>query len=455
VAAIGLAWGCGDSDGEPGASGQGGTAGGTAGTGGTGGGVGGAGGSGAGTASSVTQHGITWELDASYPHGQFVNGDHWVVGPIVVTAITQSSNMAERDGSMVNPMPSTEHGYDGRVGGYDPMLDVSGQLPSLALEPGTSLVSTISRVPEVTERAERRPALEVAAVLTVLDAPAPANSFRPPYAGTDKPLYSAAALQTERLLRLEPVASTPALDETAAKFAKPWIDNVLEWQGDDLHPLQNLDNYGAGISRDAGDGALRLLLDDSAEAKRDLLIGYVQLGIDDYGLVASGGNWGNVGGTIGVGRKIPILVAGLLLDDADLLNVAVDFDTRNVFQEDGQTFYLTQAERDGTYHADNCSGDAAYCHPGYYDDVPLGTACWGERHYRWLTSGYNYLPGKISYRALTHESTTGAALVVQLLGMQAEWNHDPFLDWTDRAKADGVTGTWGSQFSDDMWDAYR
>lgn len=262
-------------------------------------------------------------------------------------------------------------------------------------------------------------------------------------------------MRTELLPALAPVASTPAMDDTAARFEKAWIDNVLEWQGDDLHPRQNLDNYGGGISRDAGDGALRLLLDDAEADKEALLVGYVQLGIDNFGLVRNGGNWGNVGGTIGVGRKLPILVAGLLLDDADLQNVAFDHDTRNVFQEDGQTFYLTQAERDATYHADNCSGSADYCHPGYYDAIPLGTPCWGERHYRWLTTGYNYLPGKINYLALTHESTTGAAVVLHLLGLQSQWNHDAFLNWTDQAKADGVTGTWGSQFSDDMWDAYR
>jgi hypothetical protein len=262
-------------------------------------------------------------------------------------------------------------------------------------------------------------------------------------------------MRTDRLLQLPAVASTPSIEDVANRFSKPWIDNVLEWQGDDLHPRQNLPNYGAGIAGWAGEGVLRLLLDDTLEEKRALLVNYMQLGIDNYGLVHSGANWGNVGGTIGVGRKIPILFAGLLLDDDDMKNVAFDYDTRHVFQEDGQTFYLTQAERDATYNAVNCSGSSDYCHPGYYDDTPLGTPCWGERHYRWLTTSYSYLPGKPGYLALTSESTTGTAAAVYLLGLETLWNHDAFLDWTDRCMAEGVTGTWGSAFSDAMWAAYR
>ena len=403
----------------------------------------------------ISQFGITWTFDRDYTVGQFANGDYWALGPVTVVDITKPSNMSKRDGSMINPIPSKQHGYDGRVGGYNQNLDVSLLLPNLVVNPNESLISTISRKPTEIKRSKRRPALEVASVLTVLDKAPPEGSFRPPYSGSDKPIYSSKNLNTNLLLQLEPVASTPSLLSVEALFKRAWIDHVLEWQGDDLHPKRNLSNYGAGIARNSGIGALRLLLNDPIEDKELLLIRYVQLGIDNFGLVKNGANWGNVGGTIGVGRKIPIIFAGLMLDNSEIKNVASSYNTRSIFQEDGQTFYLTQSERDATYHPDNCKGDQYYCHPGYYDSTPLGTPEWGERHYKWLTTGYNYLPGKIGYLRTTHKSTIGAALTVHLLGLEELWNYDPFLDWTDRCRNEGITGTWGSVFAEEMWNAYR
>lgn len=405
--------------------------------------------------SQLSQFGITWTFNRDYTVGQFVNGDYWVLGPVTIVDITKPSNMPERDGSMINPVPSIQHGYDGRVRGYIQNLDVSTLVPNLVVEPNESLISTISRNPKEIERRKRRPALEVASVLTVLDQAPAEGSFRPPYAGSDKPIYSSKNLNTHLLLQLEPVASTPSLLSVEKLFERAWIDHVLEVRGDDLHPWQNLKHYGAGIARNSGIGALRLLLNDPIEEKKLLLIRYVQLGIDNFELVKNGANWGNVGGTIGVGRKIPIIFAGLMLGDSEMKNVASSYDTRYVFQEDGQTFYLTQAERDATYHPDNCKGSADYCHPGYYDDIPLGTPEWGERHYKWLTTRYNYLPGKFGYLRSTHKSTIGAALTVHLLGIEELWNHYPFLDWTDRCRIEGIPATWGSIFTEEMWDAYR
>jgi hypothetical protein len=109
------------------------------------------------------------------------------------------------------------------------------------------------------------------------------------------------------LLSLPYVSGTPTLAATANKFAKPWIDHRLEWQGDYLHPEQNSENYG--MVCDAHDGVLRLMLNDSLADKQMLLIRLIQLDIDNYALVHNGGYWGSVGGSIGVGRKLPILFA--------------------------------------------------------------------------------------------------------------------------------------------------
>ena len=91
-------------------------------------------------AATISQFGITWTFDKEYPCGQFANGDWWVVGPVVVTEI--SPGLADgRNGSMANPIPAHEQGYDSRAWNYNPGLSV--QTP-FEMDVNVSLVSTIS-----------------------------------------------------------------------------------------------------------------------------------------------------------------------------------------------------------------------------------------------------------------------------------------------------------------------
>jgi hypothetical protein len=50
---------------------------------------------------SITRHGITWAFSKPTRVGQFVNGDYYVVGPVVVTAIDPPLKDG-RNGSVVN-----------------------------------------------------------------------------------------------------------------------------------------------------------------------------------------------------------------------------------------------------------------------------------------------------------------------------------------------------------------
>jgi hypothetical protein len=140
--------------------------------------------------SQVSQFGITWTFDRNYVVGQFANGDYWVVGPATITGISPASVESDGrviNGSMVNPSPKLgrKQGYDSamygryvQAGDYEPSLnvarpngwDLSRDNP-LVVNPNSSLVSTIS-TPEAGGRTE----LRVAAVLTVLDGPAPEGS---------------------------------------------------------------------------------------------------------------------------------------------------------------------------------------------------------------------------------------------------------------------------------------
>tara|TARA_R110000765_G_scaffold115624_1_gene208588 strand:- start:13990 stop:15990 length:2001 start_codon:yes stop_codon:yes gene_type:complete len=411
-------------------------------------------------ATSVTQFGITWTFNADYTVGTYINGDSYVVDPgagCVINSITQTNAAAGHDGSMIDPIPSTTaHGYDDRIPGYTSALNVadSGDFP-ITINPGTgeaiSLVSSISK--DISD-AGARPVLDVAAILTVVASAPAANSFRPAYAGASSTkvlTHTTADVDTAELLSLTPPTGTPTIAAMEALIEKPWIDHRTEWQGDYLHPSQNMENYGGGMSRDSNDIALRLLLNDTVSAKLTLLYRFIQLGIDNYGLVVNGAQWGSPGGTIGVGRKLPILFAGLLLGNTAMNAVATTYNTRAVFQEDGQTFDLTQDERDATYDPVNAAAGSAYNWPGWYDGYAIGSARWGERHYRYTLGGYNYLPGKIDYRGITRSSSLGAAVVVDLLSLETVWNHDPFIDWQATMEDEGVSGTWGSTFSVNMW----
>ena len=79
--------------------------------------------SGTGTsASSISQYGITWTFDKAYPVGQFVNGDWWVKGPVVVASVSpapifgaNNTDQLARNGSCINPIAnSPTQPYDGR-----------------------------------------------------------------------------------------------------------------------------------------------------------------------------------------------------------------------------------------------------------------------------------------------------------------------------------------------------
>ena len=166
----------------------------------------------AGTAKQISQYGITWTFDKEYEIGQFVNGDYWVVGPCSVVSVSPVPVHGDsgRNGSMVNPKVKTHsgQGYDSRSKSYD--KDSMVKFP-LMLQPDQSLVSTISIAD-----AERRKTIDLvggkpkaailrtAAVLTCLSEPAGSTMFRPPYAGTEKPLFDSNDLKRELLPALVP-----------------------------------------------------------------------------------------------------------------------------------------------------------------------------------------------------------------------------------------------------------
>ena len=276
------------------------------------------------TTSQIIQYGITWTFDKEYEYGQYANGDYWVLGPVNITDI-QPGWDGVKHGSMINPMPipRNQQAYDARLIGYDPSLLIEAPV---TLNSNTSLLSTISWTvgepgsPPLSGGIPR-PALKAASVLTVVDNVPQDGSFRPPYAGANKPVYDTSALRKDLLPDLPLVANTPNIDAVAQSFERVWPDHFSPGSDFTQHtsPSQNMPNYGTQYAELVGQASLLLMLDEGelvsqqGHNKDTLLVRLVQLGIDLYEVVDNGGFWRGAGG-LNHGRKWPIMFAGLMLD---------------------------------------------------------------------------------------------------------------------------------------------
>ncbi len=405
----------------------------------------------------ISQHGITWTFDQPVSAGQFVNGDYWVVGPVTITAIAPPSVTEEGrtlNGSMINPAVGDRQGYDSSKFGpaaYDPKyedsLNVAASIASgtpLLVPPGSSLISTISH-----KEAGKRPQVSDAAILTVLENPAPEGSFRPPQTGSDKsPQWNISQIDWSKLKALPAPTETPAMDKVASKLERPWIVQNPNWTGGFIHPDKNQPPYGRDISLALSDALLMANLNFPKEEKQDLVIRLVQYGIDVYGAARDGAIWVGYGGH-NQGRKMPLIFAGLLLGDKDMLAYA-DANTHFIFQEDQQTWIIEKDDVGRTLHTkDNRKREL-------YLKEDVGVAEWGEQHSRQPErDGRNW---DAPYRRNVGSSAIGHALTARLMGAETLWNWKPFFAYMDRyweLEQDISTGTDAIKpFHRAMWAAY-
>ena len=227
---------------------------------------------------------------------------------------------------MLNPSVDTGAAYDGRHLNATWALDRAAQLP-LEINPGDSLVSSISldepAFNEIIVHSGRRAnsPLKSLAVLTSLAEPVPPDTFRPGYADLQKDrLYRASEIDWDVLPRLELAGAAPELEEVARWFARPWVDHVRGWASRDIHAVENMPGYGREVGRAVGIGGLMMLGDFSDEDKAPLVYAMVQVGIDNFAVAYRGGGWPGQGG-FGNGRKLPIVLAAVLLDDERMRNL--------------------------------------------------------------------------------------------------------------------------------------
>ncbi|MBN1495678.1 MAG: hypothetical protein JXA07_02850 [Spirochaetes bacterium] len=469
--------------------------------------------------SSIEQNGISCFFSQKHHVGKFVNGDYWVVGPVMLTRVSAKKapeKINDYVGIMINPRVSNEQGYDSRSAGYNPALAVT--LPR-KVNPGDSIVLTTS-LKKI--GGNEGTFLYDAIVITIVDAPQSGDKFRPPYSrpsrlersGVDPLIYSSNDLVWDYLKSLPKPFRAPSLRESARLVERVWLDH---WKGagfigSRIHPLNNMRDYGRDIAANLSEVALQLMLDYSREEKNKLLISLVQIGIDFYGIALDGGVWIADGGH-NSGRKFPIVFAGLLLNNSDMLNIQQKFYRKNKsiegyqyrFAEDGQTYYYDDAylpdyadvvtNRRAAGVEDKKSvavkgvrgwigklnggkGDAALwrltewtmngTYVAEHEHIPL--ELWQP-----LSGGSDSHPKSESYRrCCTSKAWIGYCLALRLMGEKAvqSWNHNAFFDYCYRfmeeddsmftallAKKykrsyDARQGSSLTEFVDDMWKMY-
>ncbi len=378
-------------------------------------------------ATSLTQFGITWTFDADYQTGQFANGDYWVVGPVTIESISPKSTFG-RHGSMIDPVPNvTKQGFDDRMQGgankYEHANNVAARLP-IRVEPGSSIMSSISNSADIVSHTA---SLDTIAILTVVDQPPAAGSFRPPPVGglaqVDKnPQWTIADLDYSRLARVPSVAGMPNLRDVESFFERPWIETLTAWNGRYRHPRLNQPGYGRDMAHRLATGLLSLQLDYSNQEKQKLLVRMVQVGIDIWGSARTGAAWNNEGGH-NQGRKMPMLLAGTVLNSPKILEYA-DASRHIIFQEDRQTWYVNQ----------NDVGRELYTADGRprekYIQSDVGVPEWGEKHYTQPNrDGRNW---GTYYRDISGSCTVGHILAARLMGVEDQWNWPAAFDYYDR-----------------------
>jgi len=394
------------------------------------------------------------------------------------------------------PTPNHKSGFDSRLNdGEDQSWWFDAALrayPPLTLKPGDALVSTISlsegqSLPEImrSSTASASP-VRTASVLTVLAAAVPADSFRPSYCDRKQIIYHANSIDRNILPSLPAPnpRATPTLPEFEALYRRPWIDmNAFLLDA----PAEYMPSYGQHVAFANSYASLLLMLNFPPEEKVKLTNSFVQYGIDLYGCVEAGYGWPAFGGHRS-GRKLPIVLAGILLNDSGMKNVSATHPDQ--FGEDMQTMYVTEVPPAGKYQ--HAWQGATSIYGGHYgvrsDGQPVSPGVYGPYEQwqppEWPTTDNGAQLGESYRRCCTSVSWVGEALVIHLLRAEGVWNHPAFFDYVDRwmneddamavAKIRQQTGTdysgkggrqrqtvhWlegearNPSFIDDMWKAY-
>lgn len=456
--------------------------------------------------SQVSQFAFTWTFDRNYGVGQYVNGDWWVIGPVVITNITPGSiqvfdpameQLRWVNGSMVNPTPKDSNGAGDPRQAYDSGMywgkawwansyvhgrNAGAQLPA-TLQPGHSLVSSWTH----TLPAGNRPQVKQAAVLTVVSSAPSPDAFRPGYTRFKGPEYRRSDMDLSKLGSLALAGEPISLASAENGFRGVWLDHIPDFTSREIHPLDWMENYGFDHTRQISDAALLLQLGALTSAqKTKLATRMVQTGLDFYHVWQDrkpGVDQWPSGGGHHSGRRFLMVLAGHLLDDSALL------DAPKVGNELTQTFEVEDSAAGPNF------GLGCYSQPPRIslERAVVGDPEWGNKHWQVSSTGATLdlrrpqddlgiwspgdpLPGGCSptanvlqglnYRTCCNAAAWwGEALALLAMGLREDWDHEPFFDYLDRYRIvqqnrvnngmNPFTLHAGSPWQIAMWDTHR
>lgn len=430
--------------------------------------------------SSVTQYGITWTFDASYPVGQFVTGDYFVVGSPTVTAISpamtedDAAGTNRRNGSRKNPQPEEYTAWDSRTSNFTTggaNTTAIDKVP-ISLSPGDSLVSTISRtttnVTDVSGHVTTQVHLTDAAVLTCVAAAPYADAFRPAYVDVaNKGSYRYSQLNTSWLAALAPLGGEPGLSEMTSRFVRPWTaSHIRDFVGRGSQPSNNMSSYYEYVADDYS-LAMLLMLTDTGADKTGLIVGFVQEAIDHYHCTL---DWRANSST----NKAPLLFAAKLLGANDwITNISTGLMT-HPWREDSQTYYW--ADKQSTNSSSIVTAGqvwTGYTPPVFWRQDPGNNEHEHLHPSEWSVVANGGGDKRESYRWSSVSATwPGLYLGLRVAGLESDFGHAPWADYVDRWMSedmttheatiqvtyptfDGTYQTAGYSWINAMWAAYR
>jgi hypothetical protein len=434
--------------------------------------------------SSITQFGITVTFNDSYPVGQFVNGDYFVLPngstyPQVISVTPAYIPADGRHGITVNPVFSGANGWRALIGyggtgasQYSAALNVALSLPY-------QLVANDAFMPSIgstqLQHASNRPYVERIIVVTCLSTAPPVGSFRPPYvAGSTKTLYNTADIDWDVLPNVVAPGSAPSWATVSNLVNRgPWIRLGTSNQTYRLiQPALQMPEYGRDIAESMGQVLLRLMTSGTQGEKQSTLYGAIQIGIDIYAImqrqVATGytssqdgpGVWGQWTGGHTIGTKDFVFLNAAIMPTRTEFAEACAYQPRQYWGPDGQIFLKSVAQAAGASVSQVNWMETTHGYPSTLYSM-------GERPTFRPTNTDSGIPGyqfdddyRPSYHNMTCAAARNIALAAQLMGpaAQAAYGYEPTLVfaeiYADGPENNGGTGTNGPSFSTfqrDMW----
>ena len=406
--------------------------------------------------SSISKDGVTWTFAHPVQAGQFITGDWWVVGPVTISAIDPPPQTAApyMNGSVKNMPFARGSGFDQRLNdGVDQSWWFDATLreyPPIALGSGDTLVSSISyatphTVAEQFSPWDQHPSpIRSYSVLTVVPAPVSSDAFRPSYCDRGRTYHYGAELDRGMLPSLAPPSTPPPIADFEAEFRRPWIDTAqFNWDvAGDYTP-----GYGHHLALAVSHAALLLTVNFPPAQKVNLTNYLVQYGIDMFGCVRAGLASHVAYGGHGNGRKLPVIFAGVMLNDAAMKNVSTTYPDR--FSEDMQSVYVnripggfTQAWEGAKViygghlgvHANGTPVDTTSFMGAAQPYEQLQPSAWPVQIIDYGTHTVNEQLGEAYRRCCTSTALVMEALAMRLLGpaMVSAWNYPALFDYADR-----------------------